>query len=83
MTRTKRWQDIEPADALDLDLRQRPDITAPLNELGERCPWPWEPQQLSGMPLGQYHCAFCGAMVVAGVPHLDYAEADCTQGSEA
>lgn len=67
-----RWQDIEPKDAVDLDLEQRLDITAPLNEAGERCPWPWDPQQLKGAPIGQYHCKYCGAMVLAGVEHLDY-----------
>jgi hypothetical protein len=69
-----RWQDITPADATDLDLSVRLDITAPRNEEGERCPWPWEPQQLTGAPIGQYHCPFCGAMVLAGVEHLDYTE---------
>ena len=28
-----------------------------------------KPERLAGMPLGQYHCPDCGAMVVAGVPH--------------
>ena len=67
-----RWQDITPADATAIDLTKRLDITAPLNEEGERCPWPWGPQQLGGAPLGQYHCEYCGAMVLAGVEHLDY-----------
>lgn len=67
-----RWQDISPAAAADINLARRPDITAPLNENGERCSWPWEPQQLAGAPLGQYHCRYCGAMVVAGIEHLDY-----------
>ena len=66
------WVDIEPRDATDLNLAVRTDIEAPLNEEGERCPWPWEPQQLIGVPLGQYHCPYCGAMVIAGVPHPDY-----------
>jgi hypothetical protein len=67
-----RWMDIKPEDAGDLDLSARFDISAPHNEQGERCPWPWEPQQLGGAPLGQMHCSYCGAMVVAGVPHFDY-----------
>lgn len=71
----KRWFDIEPKDALDLDLSERTDIYAPLNENGERCPWPWEPQQLGKVPLGMYHCPHCGAMVLAGRPHVDYNEA--------
>lgn len=71
----RRWEDIDPADATDLNLHVRADITAPLNETGERCPWPWEPQQLVGAAMGQYHCPYCGAMVLAGIAHLDYAEA--------
>lgn len=70
----RQWHEIEPKDAMELDLSKRLDIRASLNELGERCPWPWGPQQLVGVPLGQYHCEYCGAMCVAGVPHLDYAE---------
>lgn len=69
-----RWQDITPEDARFLDLRIDTGITAPLNENGERCPWPWVPQQLVGVPMGQYHCEFCGAMVMAGMPHIDYAD---------
>lgn len=67
------WTDIDPKDAKGIDLTRDLHISAPLNENGERCPWPWEPQQLVGAPLGQYHCGYCGAMVVAGVPHIDYA----------
>ncbi len=70
------WHTINPADAVGLDLRERLDITAPLNEEGARCPWPWDPQQHVGAPLGQYHCPHCGAMVLAGQPHLDYAMLD-------
>lgn len=66
------WHEIAPADAVSIDLTKRLDITAPLNENGERCPWPWEPQQLVGVPLGQYHCRWCGAMVIAGMAHIDY-----------
>jgi hypothetical protein len=69
---TVHWHDIEPADAVSLNLRERLDIQAPLNELGERCPWPWDPQQLKGVPMGQYHCPYCDAMVLAGLPHPDY-----------
>jgi hypothetical protein len=70
----RSWRDIDPKDAVDLDLEANLTIDAPLNEAGERCPWPWEPQQLVGVPLGQYHCGYCGAMVVAGLPHPDYRE---------
>lgn len=38
------------------------------------CPWPFEPWQLYGAPLGQYHCPYCGSMVLAGMEHLDYAD---------
>jgi hypothetical protein len=72
---SRSWQDIEPKDAVGLDLSKDLSIDAPLNEAGERCPWPWEPQQLVDAPIGQYHCPYCLAGVVAGVPHLDYREA--------
>lgn len=74
----RRWQDITPQQAKEeqLDLSKHLDITAPLNEEQERCPWPWEPQQLVGAPLGQYRCSYCMAMVVAGMPHIDYAGED-------
>jgi hypothetical protein len=70
-----KWTDYTPQQAadLELDLSKRLDISAPVNEMGERCPWPWEPQQLVGAPIGQYHCSYCMAMVMAGMPHLDYA----------
>jgi len=73
----KRWQDITPQEAAErrLNLAVDIDITAPLNEEGERCPWPWDPQQLVGAPMGQYHCPYCGAMVMAGLEHVDYADA--------
>lgn len=70
------WRDIDPKDAASIDLSKRLDIEAPLNEEGERCPWPWEPQQLTHAPIGMYHCPYCGAMCVAGVPHVDYSGAD-------
>lgn len=28
-----------------------------------------KPERLIGVPLGQYHCPDCGAMVLAGLPH--------------
>lgn len=70
------WFEISPADAININLADRLDIEAPLNEIGERCPWPWEPQQLKGVPMRQYHCGYCGAMVLAGMPHIDYKDAD-------
>jgi len=72
------WYDIEPKDAVDIDCTERPDLDPPWvehdlrEEYGNVCPWPWEPQQLVGVPMGQYHCGYCGSMVCAGVPHPDY-----------
>ena len=66
------WYEIDPADAVDINVNLRPDIVGPLNDEGEECPWPWEPQQLVGVPMGQYHCPWCGAMCIAGMPHPDY-----------
>jgi hypothetical protein len=74
MSEPRRWQDIEPKDAVNINLAEDHTITAPLNQAGERCPWPWEPQQLTGAPLGLYHCPYCGAMVLAGMEHVDYGE---------
>lgn len=59
-------------EAVDIDCRERPDLDPPKNENDEVCPWPWGPQQLVGVPLGQYHCEYCGAMCVAGMEHPDY-----------
>ena len=73
---TKRpWYEIEPSDAVDIVL-PHPDIQGPFNENGEECPWPWEPIQLKGQPLGQYRCRYCMAMCVAGLEHTDYGEKD-------
>jgi hypothetical protein len=30
---------------------------------------PGKPEELKGLPLGMYHCEYCGAMVIAGLPH--------------
>lgn len=73
---TRRWHDIAPADAMELDLSVRLDITAPRNESGERCPWPWDPEQMTDAAIGMYHCPYCGAMVIAGLPHVDYSTED-------
>lgn len=69
------WSEIEPKDAVNISLPTE-DIAAPINEEGEPCPWPWEPQQLKGAPLGQFHCSYCGGMQVAGIPHLDWTDSD-------
>ncbi len=67
----KSWEQIRPKDALSINLSEFPDTMAPLNELDEPCPWPWEPQQLVGAPLGQFHCGYCGGFAMAGMPHFD------------
>ena len=71
----KFWWECEPSEMVDVQLV---DEEGPLNELGERCPWPWDPQQLVGAPLGQYHCPYCGGMQVAGTKHLDWEEVDAS-----
>lgn len=77
-TPMRQWTDIAPADATEINLADDLTITAPLNENGERCPWPWEPQQLAGAPMGQYRCGYCGAMCMAGLPHFNYAPEERT-----
>lgn len=67
----RSWTEFEPHEAQDL-LLPSDDVQGPYNEIGQECPWPWEPQQLKGVPMGQYHCPYCGGMQVAGVPHLDH-----------
>lgn len=72
-----RWQDISPKDAAgppSVNCLEHPELRPPMNENGDLCPWPWEPQQLTGAPLGQYHCGYCGAMCMAGMEHPDYRE---------
>lgn len=51
-------------------------LDGPMNEIGERCPWPYDPLLMTGQPIGQYHCPYCGGMVMAGMPHLDWSEID-------
>lgn len=78
-----KWRDISPKDAVELQLPwTAPDgtvVEGPMNELGERCSWPWEPQQLGGAPMGQYHCSYCGGMNVAGVPHVEWTPEDIAE----
>lgn len=69
----RSWFEITPEEAAEQGiLLPRDDIEGPLNENGDPCPWPWDPQQLTGAPIGQYHCPYCSAMVMAGLPHVDY-----------
>ena len=69
------WSEIDPKDAADITLPWN-GIEGPLNEIGERCPWPWHSQQLVGAPMGQYHCPYCGGMVIAGMAHFDWDDFD-------
>lgn len=71
----RTWRDLRPEDMTKTALPFE-GIEGPMNELGERCPWPWDPQQLLGAPLGQYHCPYCGGMQVAGMEHADFTEDD-------
>lgn len=49
----------------------------PLNMEGEPCPFPMDPLLWpKGAPIGMYHCPYCGDMVVAGLPHGDWRNAD-------
>jgi hypothetical protein len=71
----RKWTEIDPKDATGIVL-PHPDIEGPLNEMGEPCPWPWDPIQLKFAPIGQYHCPYCLAMVIAGMDHIDYREGE-------
>lgn len=71
---SKHWSEVEPKDATNMRL-PCDGIVGPLTEQGSECPWPWEPQQLKGVPLGMYHCPYCGDMQIAGIPHTDYRDA--------
>jgi hypothetical protein len=71
MSDGRYWYDVPPAEMVDSTLAPE---EAPINEMGEPCPWPWDPQQLVNAPLGQYHCPYCGGMQVAGIRHLDWRE---------
>lgn len=69
----KYWYEISPEDAINIELPKE-GIIGPKTTEGKECPWPWDPIQLKGAPLGQYHCPYCGEMVVAGMNHIDYSE---------
>lgn len=75
MPKKKMWHEVAPKDAVNLSL-PNDEIQGPYNENGEECPWPWEPIQLVGVPMGQYRCNFCFAMCVAGMEHFDYGPLD-------
>lgn len=67
----RHWTEIPPEEAVAITL-PHPEISGPLNEEGQPCPWPWEPQQRVNAPIGMYHCPYCLSMVVAGIEHPDY-----------
>lgn len=54
----------------------------PVGDDGRPCPLPFDPLFLFGEPIGMYHCPFCGSMILAGVPHVDYAAALAPQVEE-
>lgn len=29
----------------------------------------YDPREMSGLPIGMFHCPECGEMVIAGLPH--------------
>lgn len=65
------WTTILPENATIVSL-PHPEIQGPYTSTGEECPWPWEPIQLKGQPLGMFHCSYCGEMVMAGMHHTDF-----------
>lgn len=70
-----KWTEITPQEAAEYHIiLPHPDVEGPLTSEGEPCPWPWDPIQLKGAPLGQYHCPYCGEMCIAGMEHLDYSD---------
>jgi hypothetical protein len=83
---TRPWTEISPDAAAKLSLEDLKQVDRPTNELGETCPWPWEPQQLGGAPMGQFHCSYCGGMQIAGLPHVDWrdmpADTTTTEGTQ-
>jgi len=39
---------------------------------GKDCPE--KPEKLQGQPCGQYHCPFCGMILITGTPHPEPTE---------
>lgn len=71
----RMWHEFEPRDMVNTVL-PHPDIQGPYTSEGQECPWPWDPPQLLGAPIGQYHCPYCGEMCIAGFDHTDYGPRD-------
>lgn len=69
----RRWIEFSPDEAAKLTAG-KDGVTAPLNENGDPCPWPWEIQTY--MIQREMKCRFCGAKVIASLPHIDYGETD-------
>lgn len=69
------WYELSPEQAKDIVLPHE-GITGPLTMDDEVCPWPWDPILMAGKPIGQYHCPYCGEMVIAGMDHIDYRNFD-------
>lgn len=71
----RHWTSVTSAEAAKMEAEEiNATIQLPMNMEGEVCPWPWEPQQLKGAPMGMYHCSYCGSMEVAGYPHSDFVD---------
>lgn len=43
-------------------------------------PCDFDPEPLKGVPLGMFHCPYCGEMVLAGAEHPDYDWLDTPEG---
>lgn len=50
---------------LESELKGRVDPSKPFR--GANCLE--KPERLAGQPIGQYHCPYCGMMLIAGLPH--------------
>lgn len=38
---------------------------------GDKVSCPGKPEDRKGLPIGMYHCEFCGVMLIAGLPHFN------------
>lgn len=45
----------------------------------KRRPCPELPELLLGLPIGQYHCPYCGVMCLAGIAHMMPDEVDVVE----
>ena len=44
-----------------------------LGSVGPDCD---DPMQMVGLPIGMFHCGWCGVMQIAGVPHINCTTCD-------